>query len=98
MEVGVAEDLARELPARCRAAVSFSAAIIEGDAGIGKLLVFSQVALSFQLPFAIWPLIQLTGDPVLMGRHANGIVTKSVAWSLFAAITVANVWLVARLL
>ncbi|CAN5867455.1 hypothetical protein BH11PSE8_BH11PSE8_05670 [soil metagenome] len=33
-----------------------------------------------------------------MGRYANGAVTKAMAWSLFAVIAVANVWLVASVL
>jgi manganese transport protein len=65
-----------------------------GDGGVGKMLVLSQVVLSFQLPFAIWPLIQFTSDRRLMGAFANGAVMKAVAWSLFAAISAANVWLV----
>jgi manganese transport protein len=77
---------------------AFGGVLLLGDAGIGKLLVLSQVALSFQLPFAIWPLIRLTSDPAIMGRYANSMSMKAVAWSLFAAITVANVWLVGRLL
>jgi manganese transport protein len=72
--------------------------LILGDAGIGKLLVFSQVVLSFQLPFAIWPLIRLTSDPAVMGRHTNTILMQGLAWSIFVLITAANVWLVARLL
>jgi manganese transport protein len=77
---------------------AFGGVLWLGEAGIGKLLVLSQVALSFQLPFAIWPLIQLTSDPKVMGRYANSVLMKAVAWGLFAAITVANVWLVGRLL
>ena len=77
---------------------AFGGVLLLGEAGIGKLLVFSQVALSFQLPFAIWPLIQLTSDPKVMGRHANGLTTKAIAWTLFVLITAANTWLVARLL
>jgi hypothetical protein len=38
-----------------------------GDAAIGRLLVFSQVLLSLQLPFALYPLIRLTNDHMLMG-------------------------------
>jgi manganese transport protein len=72
--------------------------LILGDTGIGTLLVVSQVVLSFQLPFAIWPLIRLTSDRTVMGRHGNGVVTQALAWSLFALICVANVWLVARML
>ena len=65
-----------------------------GDAGIGKMLVLSQVVLSFQLPFAMWPLIRFTSSPALMGAFANGPVLKVMAWSLFCVISVANVWLV----
>ncbi len=64
-----------------------------GDAGIGTLLVGSQVVLSMQLPFAIWPLIRLTGDPATMGRYAIGPIMKGTAWTLFVAITGANAWL-----
>ena len=69
-----------------------------GDKGVGTLLVASQVVLSLQLPFAIWPLVRLTSDRALMGRFANGPGLKLVAWGLFAAITGANVWLVGGML
>ena len=65
-----------------------------GDGAIGKMLVLSQVVLSFQLPFAMWPLIRFTSSRALMGPFANGPVLKLLAWSLFAAISVANLWLV----
>ena len=65
-----------------------------GDGGIGKMLVLSQVVLSFQLPFAMWPLIRMSGDRALMGGFANGPVVRTVAWGLFGVISAANVWLV----
>jgi manganese transport protein len=65
-----------------------------GDGGIGKMLVLSQVVLSFQLPFAMWPLIRFTSSAKLMGKFANGPVVKLAAWSLFGVISAANVWLV----
>jgi manganese transport protein len=64
-----------------------------GEGGVGKLLVASQVVLSFQLPFAIWPLIRLTSDRRVMGRHANGPWLGRTAWALFVVICVANLWL-----
>ncbi len=64
-----------------------------GDSSVGMLLVGSQVVLAMQLPFAIWPLIRLTSDPAVMGRFASGLGVKIVAWSLFAIITAANLWL-----
>ena len=69
-----------------------------GDGGIGKMLVLSQVVLSFQLPFAMWPLIRLTSSARLMGRFANGPLVKLAAWGLFGVISSANVWLVASTL
>ncbi len=65
-----------------------------GDAGVGQMLVASQVVLSFQLPFAIWPLIRFTSNPGLMGEFANGWIVKVCAWLLFLVISAANVWLV----
>jgi manganese transport protein len=77
---------------------AFGGVLWLGEGGIGKLLVASQVVLSFQLPFAIWPLIRLTSDPQLMGPYANGLLTRAIAWSLLVLISAANVWLMSRLL
>ena len=65
-----------------------------GDDAIGRMLVLSQVVLSFQLPFAIWPLVRFTSDPALMGRFVNGPALRMAAWGLFGVIAIANVWLV----
>lgn len=72
---------------------AFIGVALLGDGAVGKLLVLSQVVLSFQLPFAIYPLIRLSSDRKLMGDFCNGHVTKVLAWSIFAIITAANVWL-----
>jgi manganese transport protein len=69
-----------------------------GEASVGKLLVASQVVLSFQLPFAIWPLIKFTSDRALMGSFANAAAMKIAAWAIFAVISVANLWLLASAL
>lgn len=64
-----------------------------GDQGVGTLLVASQVVLSLQLPFAIWPLLRLTGDRTLMGSFANGPWLAGAGWSIFTVVAVANLWL-----
>ncbi|BDU77587.1 Nramp family divalent metal transporter [Mesoterricola sediminis] len=69
-----------------------------GEGGAGKLLVLSQVALSLQLPFALWPLIRFTGDPGLMGPFVNRPWVSALAWTIFAVVTAANLWLVAMVL
>jgi len=67
-----------------------------GEGSVGKLLVLTQVVLSAQLPFAIFPLLRFTDDKALMGVFANGLLTKTVAWSLFVIISSANAWLVVQ--
>jgi manganese transport protein len=69
---------------------------ILGDGSIGKLLVLTQVVLSFQLPFAIYPLLRFTGNQELMGRFKNQWFTGILAWILFLVITIANIWLIYR--
>ena len=39
--------------------------------GSGPLLILSQVVLSLQLPFAVFPLVMFTGDRGKMGHFAN---------------------------
>ena len=69
-----------------------------GDGSVGRLLVLTQVVLSLQLPFALGPLLRFTGDARLMGGFADGAAAKLVGWTLFAAITAANLWLLVGLL
>jgi len=65
-----------------------------GDHAIGRMLVASQVVLSLQLPFAMYPLISLTGRRSVMGTFANAWWTAAIAWLLFAVISGANLWMV----
>ncbi len=64
-----------------------------GERGTGPLIIFSQVILSLQLPFAIFPLVMFTSDPKKMGRFVNPWWLKSLAWSVGIVIAVLNVWL-----
>jgi manganese transport protein len=78
------------------------AVLVIGIAGEGKvtsLLILSQVVLSFQLPFAVIPLIQFTGDRNKMGEFTNSRFTVVVAWIVAAAILFFNaelLWLIFR--
>jgi manganese transport protein len=78
------------------------AAFVIGFAGENKvtsLLILSQVILSFQLPFAVIPLIQFTGDRSKMGEFTNSRLTKVIAWIVAAAILFFNaelIWLIFR--
>src|SRR6266513_312406 len=69
------------------------AALVIRFAGANKvtsLLILSQVILSFQLPFAVIPLVQFTGDRRRMGAFANSRFTTILAWTVAAAILVFN--------
>ncbi len=66
-----------------------------GDGSVGRLLVLTQVALSLQLPFALWPLMRFTGSRRLMGEFANSRLATVVGWVLFVAIVGANAFLLA---
>ncbi|MEQ7922624.1 Nramp family divalent metal transporter [Xanthomonas sp. WHRI 1810A] len=72
---------------------AFIGVIWFGDGAVGKMLVLSQVVLSLQLPFALWPLIRFTSDKQLMGPFANSTTTKVLAWGLFGLISAANLTL-----
>ncbi|MBI3877873.1 MAG: Nramp family divalent metal transporter, partial [Verrucomicrobia bacterium] len=58
---------------------------------IGDLLIFSQVVLSFQLSFAVIPLIQFTSDRRKMGDFANPRWVKVLAWITAGIIVALNV-------
>jgi len=63
------------------------------------LLIFSQVVLSFQLPFAVIPLVQFTSDKRKMGAFTNSRLTAAAAWTVAAAILAFNaelLWLTLR--
>ena len=76
-----------------RALAIVPAALVIGIAGDGQttnLLVFSQVVLSLQLPFAVIPLVAFTGDRRVMGAFASGWGMRLAAWLVAAAIVALN--------
>jgi manganese transport protein len=85
-----------------RAIAIIPAVLVIGIAGEGKvtsLIILSQVVLSFQLPFAVIPLIQFTGNRTKMGEFANSRVTSVIAWVVATIILVLNfeyLWLIFR--
>ncbi|MGI8711950.1 MAG: Nramp family divalent metal transporter [Solirubrobacteraceae bacterium] len=59
-------------------------------------LVFSQVVLSFGIPFALIPLVLLTSRRDVMGAQVNGRVLRLVSFIVAGAITAMNVFLIAQ--
>ncbi|HEX3812000.1 MAG TPA: Nramp family divalent metal transporter [Mycobacteriales bacterium] len=58
-----------------------------------KALVFSQVLLSFGIPFALIPLVLLTGDRRIMGVHVNRRPITVLAWVVATLIVGLNLFL-----
>ncbi|MEO8825278.1 MAG: Nramp family divalent metal transporter [Chthoniobacterales bacterium] len=66
---------------------------IYGESKTTQLLVASQVCLSMQLGFAVWPLMRFTCDPKKMGEFANGWWLKWLGWGITLIIVTLNVYL-----
>jgi manganese transport protein len=64
-----------------------------GEKGTGSLLILSQVVLSLQLPFAVFPLVQFTADRRKMGDLVAPRWMVFLAWPVAILIAVLNVWL-----
>ncbi len=67
---------------------------IYGERGTSDLLVFSQVALSLQLPFAVVPLVLFVTDRGKMGRLVVGRTIAVLAWAATALIIALNLKLI----
>ena len=64
---------------------------IFGEQETTQLLIASQVVLSMQLGFAIWPLMRFTGEKKKMGEFANGFWIKLFGWTATLIIIALNV-------
>jgi manganese transport protein len=72
--------------------------IISGEQGTTNLLVLSQVILSLQLSFAVFPLVIFTSDKLKMGEFVNGLTLKCLAWFIAVVIASLNAWLLVQTL
>jgi manganese transport protein len=73
-------------------------AILYGESGTAKLLVMSQVVLSVQLSFAVFPLVRFTSDRVKMGEFVNPSWLRALSYAVAFFIAALNVWLIVQLL
>ncbi|MBS47490.1 MAG: divalent metal cation transporter [Sphingobium sp.] len=71
-------------------------AILYGQSGTTTLLIFSQVILSLQLPFAVVPLVRFTSNSKLMGSFVNTAWIKAIAWGVSAIIIILNLKLLSE--
>ncbi len=71
--------------------------VIYGEKGTTDLLVLSQVILSMQLSFAVFPLVLFTSDKLKMGEFVNGLTIKILAWLVAIIIASLNAWLLVQI-
>jgi manganese transport protein len=84
------------IPLMLRRLVTMAPALTVLALGVNptSALVFSQVALSFGIPFALVPLVIFTSRRDIMGSHVNRRLTSRFAWAVTVLISALNVFLV----
>src|SRR5690348_5931861 len=70
--------------------------VLYGERGSGQLIILSQVILSLQLPFAVFPLVMFTSDREKMGPFVNPRWVTALAWLVAVIIAVLNGWLLVQ--
>nr|QJW82749.1 natural resistance-associated macrophage protein 1 [Malus hupehensis var. mengshanensis] len=83
----------RNFLTRCLAIVpSLIVAVIGGSAGAGKLIIIASMILSFELPFALIPLLKFTSCKTKMGTHANSTAISALTWIIGSLLMAINVY------
>jgi manganese transport protein len=67
-----------------------------GQSGTAKLIILSQVILSAQLSFAVFPLVRFTSEKAKMGEFVNAHWLKWLAYAVAYLIAGLNVWLLVQ--
>lgn len=82
-----------KMPVNLRRLITMLPAMLVIVLGVNpmKALVLSQVSLSFALPFAIIPLLLITGRKDIMGAFVNRTFTKAAGWAIAGLIIGLNV-------
>ncbi|XP_059075869.1 metal transporter Nramp6.2 isoform X1 [Cryptomeria japonica] len=71
---------------------SLVVAIISGNSGTGRLIIICSMILSFELPFALIPLLKFTSSKIKMGPHKNSIAVTILAWLIGLILIVINIF------
>uniref|UniRef100_A0A6N2M8R6 Metal transporter n=1 Tax=Salix viminalis TaxID=40686 RepID=A0A6N2M8R6_SALVM len=74
---------------------SLIVALIGGSAGAGKLIIIASMILSFELPFALIPLLKFTSSKTKMGIYANSTMISAVTWVIGFLIMAINIYYLA---
>lgn len=65
-----------------------------GNHGLNQLLILSQVILSMQLSFAVFPLVKFTSEKIKMGPFVNPFWITILSYCIAFVIALLNIWLV----
>ncbi|CAK9169237.1 unnamed protein product [Ilex paraguariensis] len=83
----------RNLVTRCIAITpSLLVSIIGGSAGAGRLIIIALMILSFELPFALIPLLKFSSSATKMGPHKNSIYIIVFSWTLGLGLIGINIY------
>ncbi|KAI6689422.1 hypothetical protein NL676_026250 [Syzygium grande] len=83
----------RNLVTRCIAITpSLIVSIIGGSSGAGRLIIIASMILSFELPFALIPLLKFSSSKTKMGPHKNSIYIIVISWLLGAGLIGINIY------
>ncbi|KAG6626227.1 hypothetical protein CIPAW_15G033900 [Carya illinoinensis] len=83
----------RNLMTRCIAITpSLIVSIIGGSSGAGRLIIIASMILSFELPFALIPLLKFSSSTTKMGPHKNSIYVIVISWILGLGIIGINIY------
>ncbi|KAG0499489.1 hypothetical protein HPP92_004180 [Vanilla planifolia] len=71
---------------------SLIAVIISGSSGAGKLIIVASMMLSFELPFALLPLLKFTSSKAKMGPYVNSPMLSAATWAMGSLLIAINVY------
>ncbi|XP_055834743.1 metal transporter Nramp5-like [Solanum dulcamara] len=71
---------------------SLVVSIIGGPSGAGRLIIIASMILSFELPFALIPLLKFSSSSTKLGPHKNSIYIIVISWILGLGIIGINIY------
>ncbi|XP_068654684.1 metal transporter Nramp6-like [Aristolochia californica] len=71
---------------------SLVVALIGGSSGAGKLIIIASMILSFELPFALIPLLKFTSSKTKMGPYVNSKKISAITWVIGSLIMGINIY------
>ncbi|KAM0905898.1 hypothetical protein ACQ4PT_017098 [Festuca glaucescens] len=71
---------------------SLIVSLIGGSSAAGQLIIIASMILSFELPFALVPLLKFTSSKTKMGQHTNSRFITVLTWAIGSFIMIINIY------